>query len=115
MTDAKRAAPVERDPLHLNHDHWSSDSSPVIGNQHHRYPGEDAAEACARPWLAAGREVGVTPLCANRGEILCIVVRAFGEPAGVPRREPPIIGDLKRASYQQRARGGAAYRGAGQP
>jgi hypothetical protein len=37
MTDAKRATPVERDPLHLNHDQRSSDSSAAIGNQ--PYPG----------------------------------------------------------------------------
>jgi hypothetical protein len=39
MTEAKRAAPVERDPLHLNHDQRSSDSSPATGNQPHRYQG----------------------------------------------------------------------------
>lgn len=39
MTDAKRATPVERDPLHLNHDQRPSNSSPAIGNQSYRYSG----------------------------------------------------------------------------
>jgi hypothetical protein len=33
MTNAKRATPVERDPLHLNHNQRPSNSSPAIGNR----------------------------------------------------------------------------------